>query len=218
MTKSENLEQTFRNCIEEIGSAFTAFPWENEHAYTAWLGQTFHYVKHTMTMITLMAASFGTRNPEGFTQAMKHLAEERGHDLLLLNDLEELGSSIAKFPEFTETSLFYQNQYYMIQNEGANAHIGYALVLEGMCAQYGPAVLKRVNKAHGTASATFLDVHVTADQGHAEAGFKELAKIDDATGEAVLKNVRQSVLLYKQILIKSAADAGVMLNLSPISA
>ena len=148
----------------------------------------------------MSAAAHGARNLDGFHQALGHLAEERGHDLLLLEDLDHLGLKIEDFTEDTETALFYQNQYYMIQNEGPVSHLGYALLLEAMCAHYGKPVLQRVIKSHGQQASKFLDVHVVADQGHSEAGLMELKSLDPKTAERVLKNVRQSAYLYECIL------------------
>jgi hypothetical protein len=193
-------ETEFKTIVDEVGKAFADYPWESKAAYKSWCAQTYFYVRHTMTMITMVAARYGAADPLKFTDTLRHLGEERGHDQLLINDLDHLEDSIENFQESLDTALFYQNQYYMIQNAGPEAHLGYALLLEAMSASYGPDVYRRVTLAHGKQAATFLDVHVIADQSHAEHGFRELASLGPQTAQAVLKNVRQSAHLYKQIL------------------
>ena len=209
MKSTQRHVDEFKSWIDHIGKQFAEFPWENQEAYAQWLAQTYFYVRHTMTMICMVAADHGAKRPEAFRQTLHHLAEERDHDLLLIRDLDHLDLKIENFQESIETSLFYQNQYYMIQNQGPESHLGYALLLEGMCAKYGPEVLRRVTKAYGREGSTFLDVHVSADQGHAEAGFSELAALGEDVAASVLVNVKQSAFLYERIL-KNAAATGTV--------
>ncbi len=199
-SEKKYVEKEFKVQLQKIGKAFSDFPWEDEEAYCAWLAQTYFYVSHTTSMICLSAAKFGPRLPKKFEQALHHLSEERGHDLLLINDLDQLGRTIGEFAELPDTELFYQNQYYMIQNEGPTSHLGYALLLESMCATFGPDVLRRVRKSYGANSITFLDVHVTADQDHSAEGLKVLLDLEPQDATRVIKNMKQTALLYERIL------------------
>jgi hypothetical protein len=214
--KTSSVEQ-FKSWIDHIGEQFSAYPWEDQNAYAHWLAQTYFYVRHTTTMICMVAADYGAKNPSGFDMALHHLKEERGHDLMLIKDLEHLERNIEEFKEEPETQLFYQNQYYMIQNRGPESHLGYALLLEGMCSKFGPDVLRRVQKAHGREAAVFLEVHVVADQDHAAEGFEQLAALGPEVAKGVLRNVEQSAFLYERVLMKAAEAGGQKLNLKKVA-
>jgi thiaminase len=203
--KSAALEKEFRKYLDQIGESLLHFPWEDQDAYASWLAQTYFFVRHTTSMICLSAAKFGPQNRQEHMHAIHHLAEERGHDQLLLNDLKHLGYEIKDFSEEPVTQLFYQNQYYMIEKEGPASHLGYALLLEAAAAQFGPALHDKICRRHGQPAGTFLEVHTKADQDHAKEGLDALLSMEPHHAQSAMKNLRQSALLYEIILGKSAA-------------
>jgi hypothetical protein len=198
--KTSSAQQEFSSYIAQVGQKLAEYPWHSESAYANWLAQTYFYVRHTTSMICLCAAKFGPQDRKRHAHAVHHLAEEKGHDLLLLNDLDHLGHKISDFEELPVTQLFYQNQYHFILNEGPASHLGYALLLESMAAHYGPEIHRKVVKLFGPDSAKFWEVHTNADQDHAKEGMVELAQFSKEEQEQATKNLRQSAFLYRQIL------------------
>lgn len=201
------IQSLFDEKVEMIGEAFRKFPWERESAYANWLAQTYHFVRHTTTMIAMSAARFGVANRPGHYQMLHHLREESGHDLLILKDLENLGWKLDQLPPLPETRLFYQNQYYMINHESPVSHAGYALMLEGLAAVVAPTIYPQLAKRYGKDTCEFIYTHVMVDQGHYGDGAKELSNLDARETDAVLRNLEESCLLYTMILERAAREA-----------
>ena len=208
----KKLEAMFNKKVDELGAAFQKFPWEKEAAYAAWLSQTYYFVRHTTTLVAMSAAKFGAKNREEHYQMIHHLADERGHDLLALTDLKNLGWKLEQVPEYAETSVFYQNQYYMISHEPAASHLGYSLVLEGLAAKYAPDVCKRITAQYGADCCEFANVHATVDQDHYASGLAELYKLTEEQAEAAYRNLEQSCLMYKMILDRIVATTAGKMN------
>lgn len=206
----KTIESAFDQKVKELGQTFLDFPWEREAAYASWIAQTYYFVRHTTVLVSLSAARFGAYDRENHYRMLAHLADERGHDLMALQDLENLGWRLDQLPELPETRLFYQNQYYMINFEDPFSHLGYSLCLEGLAALYAPEVFKRVSKAYGKGSCEFLRVHATVDQDHYADGAKELAHLNETQAAAALRNLEQSALLYSQILARAAKAPDVL--------
>jgi Iron-containing redox enzyme len=202
-----NIQKLFDEKVDLIGEALLRYPWDNESAYANWLAQTYHFVRHTTTMIAMSAARFGVHDRPGHYQMIHHLREESGHDLLLVKDLENLGWKIEQFPPLAETRLFYQNQYYMINHETPVSHAGYALMLEGLAAVVAPNIYPKLAKLYGQDTCEFLHTHLTVDQEHYGDGTKELAHLSPSQVESVLRNLEESSLLYTMILERAARAA-----------
>lgn len=206
----KRIENAFDDKVKELGQTFLNFPWERESAYANWIAQTYYFVRHTTVLVSLSAARFGAQNRDHHYRMLAHLADERGHDLMALEDLQNLGWRLEQIPEFSETRLFYQNQYYMINFEDPFSHLGYSLCLEGLAALYAPEVFKRVSKTYGKGACEFLRVHATVDQDHYADGAKELAHLTDTQAEAALRNLEQSAILYSMILERAAKAPEVL--------
>lgn len=202
-----NLQGIFDEKVDLIGDALMKYPWERESAYANWLAQTYHFVRHTTTMIAMSAARFGVHDRPSHYQMIHHLSEERGHDLLLVKDLENLGWKIDQFPPLAETRLFYQNQYYMINHETPASHAGYSLMLEGLAAVVAPNIYPKLSRLYGKDTCEFLHTHLTVDQAHYGDGTKELAQLSAGQVESVLRNLEESALLYTLILERAARES-----------
>jgi len=199
----QSIEQELQQNIEEAAAAFQKFPWEDKSAYINWLSQTYFYVRHTTCFLALTASRWGVENRSMQYRALAHLKEELSHDLLILEDLKALGVSIETQQEWPETQAFYQTQYYWIEHVTPAAHLGYAYVLEGMAAHKAADAYKRVIKAHGEKAGKFLRVHAEEDPHHVEEGFKTLKQLSEKEIESFRQCMKQTTLLYKQILNKA---------------
>jgi hypothetical protein len=147
-----------------------------------------------------MAARWGVENRELQYDMLHILKEESGHDLLLLNDLKKMGTSIERQEEFAETKIFYQNQYYSIENISPAAQLGYGFFLEGIAATQGKNAYARITKAYGEAAGTFLKLHGEEDDDHLEQHLKLVDKLTTQELVAFIESAKQSALLYSLIL------------------
>lgn len=200
MTAAE-LEQTFHKRIEEMGTKFMQFPWENREAYAEWMAQTYFFVRHSTTLICLAAVEFGANHREEHYHHLAHLKEELGHDLLLVRDLENMGRPVANFQELPETALFYQNQFHLVKKNPASL-MGYALLLEGVAAKYCGQLYEKIVKLYGPKCTTFVNVHSHVDVDHFAAGSAEIKNVKPEDVPYVLQNLEQSYLLYTMMLDK----------------
>lgn len=192
----KQLAQKFEEKILQTQIIFDSFPWEQKEAYAELLAQTYYYVRHTMTFIATGVAQFNLTDRPLHRQLIKHLAEENGHDIMLINDLKALGMKVEDFPERPQTSALYQSQYYYFDHENPYAHFGYAYYLEGVSAHSLPAVADTTTKLYGERASTFYRLHGEEDVGHFAKGLKLLEGLPPDALESVEKNLNETSFFY----------------------
>jgi hypothetical protein len=186
--------------IETISVVARAFPWDDRAHYAFWLAQTYYYVAHTTRLIALAAARMPIADENFYGRFVREISEERGHELLLLNDLKALGHSIEEFEELPETSFFYQTLGYLIDREEPVSILGYSLTLEGLSALKAHEYYARASAAFGENACTFLRVHNVVDEKHFEAGFQFLQEVPPRAVAPIMKGARQCSAIYRNIL------------------
>lgn len=190
------LKQDLLDCVDQMGCAVQAFPWENRSAYGHWLAQTYYFVRHTTSFLGLTASRFGHWQRERQYHQIHHLAGESGHDQLLVNDLKKLDMEFQDFPELPETSALYQSQYYFIDHEHPAAHFAYAYVLEGLAAKKIQLIYPRLTASYPPEACRFLHVHMIEDQDHFEDGLEVLSDLTETEAGSFLRNLRQTSYFY----------------------
>lgn len=190
--KYQEFLQTFEKQMARISSEVRAFPWEDAEAYGNWCAQTFHYVCHSTRLLALSSARTPLDRNDFHYRFAKHLQEESGHDNLALRDVKALGFEITKFPELSQTSAFYQTQYYNIEHLHAFAFFGYILMLEGTAVKCGPEICQRAEKIHGGRAVNFIRVHSEEDQGHVKEALRWLEKMSPAELQCIHTNFLSS--------------------------
>ncbi|MFN9066544.1 MAG: hypothetical protein ACK5V3_04900, partial [Bdellovibrionales bacterium] len=89
--------------VHEIGPLLEAYNWEDRNFYSAWLSQTYHFVKWTTRFLSLAAASAKLDEENHLHRYyIKHLPEELGHEILILNDLKTLKKNLSPILKSTE--------------------------------------------------------------------------------------------------------------------
>jgi pyrroloquinoline quinone (PQQ) biosynthesis protein C len=169
--------------VESLGLGLRDFPWEDGAAYAGWLSQTYHYVRHSTRLLAASAARFGFEEMGNqlHHRFAVHMAEEKQHELLALNDLKRMKrASLADYPELPSTRAMYESQYYKIEHVDPIALFGYVLPLEVMSAKHGPGAHERAQRTWGAGCSTFLKVHVEEDVDHVE---KAVAAVEGLSGE-----------------------------------
>lgn len=200
------IQSTFARCMDKAGKAGHAYPWEDRKLYAQWLAQTYYYVRHSTRLLALASSHMPLQFEPQHLRFADHLQEERGHDLMAKKDLENLGFSIADFPELSETAAFYQTQYFWIQHQGVFSFFGWILSLEGSAVGVGKDVYARVQKAHGDKCSIFLRVHTREDEEHLPKAFEQLQALPEAQQALVCRNMILSTDIYCKILAAGQAS------------
>jgi hypothetical protein len=196
---------TFQREIEEIGAAARAFPWESRDAYAAFLGQTYYFARMTTRLLALAGSLMDVGEQELHERFLAHAREERGHDEILVGDLNHLGVPIERIPEFGATAAFYQVQYYWIEHRSPKSLFGYILLLEGMAVAHGTAVHERLLRHYGSSSTRFFKVHTESDPDHVERALSRVQQLGNPDQALIARNLEVSADLYTAIIASSRA-------------
>lgn len=136
--------------------------------YPALLVETFHYVKHSCSLMSFACAQLGHDMLPLQSYFAKHLAEEVGHEEWVLNDLEELGydrKAVESSRPLSETLNLIGSQLYIINYMHPAGLLGYVYLMESTPPnELSLAFLE----AHGIGAGamTFLSRHGETDQRH----------------------------------------------------
>ncbi|MFM6927783.1 MAG: iron-containing redox enzyme family protein [Bdellovibrio sp.] len=197
----------FEETMKEIKVQAEAFPWEDEVAYSQWLGQTYHFVIHSTRLLALASARTPMSQYQFHNRFIDHAKEERGHEKMLINDLKALGRDLSQIPEFACTSALYKTQYYYIEHCSTDTFMGWVIMLEAFASNFGPGILKRVTKAHGKDASVFWKVHAEEDQDHIQKAFKQVSQLPDSHQAETILNFQHTANHYLNILKECAAVA-----------
>jgi hypothetical protein len=198
------MKDLVRACVAELGAAVDRFPWERRSAYADWLAQTYYYVRHTTRLLAAAAARFAMdeKGDALHKRFCTHLAEEHGHELLVVQDLKHLGALLSQFPEHSSTKLFYESQYYKIEHVHPIVHFGYILPLEALGPACGTTAIDRVATAHGGQCTSFLRLHSQEDVDHLRKALEMIATVTEEHRDAIGTNVKQTTYGYQAILLE----------------
>jgi Iron-containing redox enzyme len=101
--------------------------------YPALLVETFHYVKHSCSLMELACARLGHEHIALRQYLTKHIAEETGHQNWVLNDLEALGydrTMVRQSEPLAETINLIGSQLYVINYLHPAGLLGYVYLME----------------------------------------------------------------------------------------
>jgi len=195
-----NLRNIYEKQMAEFQTIAHDFNWESKEAYGNWLGQTYHFASVTTRLLALAASHFTIKQQIIHNRFIDHAKEERGHEQLILRDLQSLSLDINAIPELAETAAMYQIQFYWIQHKDPHCFFGYIVLLEGLASTFGSALLDRVETAHGKKATSFVRVHATEDIDHIDKALKSLEGLDSNLDKMISENFRISSRLYLSML------------------
>jgi pyrroloquinoline quinone (PQQ) biosynthesis protein C len=160
--------------------------------YIAFLEQAYHHVKHTCLLLSAAAARCGTDDPRYVGALLEYIAEERGHEEWILNDITALGGNAEAVrdgePQLP-ARLLVAYVYYAIDHISPYAMLGMVHVLEGMSAAFATAAASSLKVSLGVTGErgfSYLSSHGRLDQDHT-AFFRELVEgINDASGQRAI--------------------------------
>ncbi len=200
------LKSDFEKKMTAFTEVMAAFPWEDKECYAKWLAHSYYYVSHSTRLLAMAASRCDVSEQMLHKRFLEHLQEEKGHEKMALTDLEKIGFDIGAFREMTETSLFYQNQYYWLSYHGAVPFFGWILALEGGAVHCCEKAYVRVAKAHGEKAGIFLKVHAGEDVKHLEQALSQIEHLPSPVLQQIAKNFEQSCDLYWSVLNRIAVE------------
>lgn len=201
------MKAAFNKEIETTKNMMTHLPWEDRAFYASYLAQTYYFVRHSTRLLAMASGHARQDQADLHRRFGSHIGEEKGHDLLALNDLKQLGYTEVE-SELAETRNLYEGQYYKVEKLDSAALLGYILALEGVASMICPDFIGRIYEAHGEKCAKFLKLHVEEDPDHVEKAFEQIEKLPKNLQEMVETNLIQSFKNYRYFLqgIEEAAQ------------
>lgn len=192
----KRLEAAIRKSAKAVGG----MDFRNQALYETWLAQTYFFVRHSTPMLAL-SCGLAIENRPYHLRCISHLAEEKGHDRLLINDLKALGSSIDLFEELSSTRAFYQTQYYWIEHVNPVSFLGYVLLLEGIAVSCGA---EKIKETEGFSGRSFVEVHAKEDLAHLGRAMAQIEAMSEKDRRDIVSNAEQSSDLYELMMAEIA--------------
>ena len=201
MNHLESTIQSAFQSVEQVFENYEKIDFSNVHHYADWLAQTHHYVHHVTRALAFAISKCDLyQEKELHFRIIDHLNEERGHDLMLINDIKNLGIDIKDYPEKIETRNFYQTSFYMIETYGPYALLGYSIPLEGLACKKLPPTYLKLKSLYGESCCTFLKEHCEVDIKHFGEAIEFLNEIAPSKLSAIQIAIHRSTELYSQIM------------------
>lgn len=192
--------------LSPIVEAAHKFPWSDKEAYARFLAQTYYFVSHSTRLLAFAAGMIEKSDKLFFDRFIKHIGEERNHELLAKRDIQELGFDINEFPEIPATRLLWEPQYYKILHKSPMALLGYILVLEGLAANEGGDIINIIRSSHGEKCLNFIGLHTQEDIKHVKEAISLIESLSENDFTYVLENIEQTIWTYSHWLNQIASN------------
>lgn len=175
--------------------------------YINFLTQLYPLVSHFCPLMARAASHSADRYDQLRDYLYDHVQEERGHEQLVLNDLESLMFDASAIPQAlpqppVQVMLGYN--YHAIDNINPHAVIGMIYVLEIVSSVYGGQVADAVSRAIDyplSKGFSFLTSHTELDESHMSELRNLVQGIRQPEIEAiVLNSVQTNFYLFRQLL------------------
>lgn len=184
-------------------------PIEHKNFYANYLAQTYYFVDHSVRLLGLAMAR--SENKDFRNRCIKHIVEEKGHEMMCVNDLKFMGLKPTDFKELALTKAFYQTQYFKTDRNPISL-LGYILALEILAAKILPDLNVKIKELYPQ-SMTFTKIHGEEDQDHIESGFKQLEMLNERDLELVLENFEFSLEIF-MLMMSSINQESIGVTLS----
>lgn len=193
------MKTAFKNEMSALSELMIHLPWENRKFYTSFLTQTYYFVQHSTRLLALAAAHASLDEDSLHRRYSAHIAEEKGHEKIALNDLKKLGVENLAAKSIAAKNM-YETQYFKIEREHPASLFGYILALEGVASLICPLFIAKVYSAHGTDASKFLKLHVEEDPDHVDKALEVIASLPSELQKLIQDNMNQSTRNYRSLL------------------
>lgn len=206
-----DITDTNRQALESIPQLQDMLSGEfSRQRYINFLIQLYPVVSHFCPLMAAAAGRCADRYPELRAYLYDHIVEERGHEQMVLDDLESMGVDSfdipAQLPCPPVQALLGFN-YQAIAASDPHSVLGIIYVLEIVSSVYGGRVAKAISRTVNLPlkqGFSFLESHAELDDEHLGELRKVLHSVNDSALEGVLLNsVRTNFYLFRQVLAYS---------------
>ncbi len=175
--------------------------------YINFLIQLYPVVSHFCPLMAAAASRCADRYPELRNYLYEHIAEERGHEQMVLDDIESLyvdSSDISEHVSSPPVQAMLGFNYHAIASANPHNILGLIYVLEIVSSVYGGRVAQAVSRNINlplSQGFTFLESHAVLDDEHLGELRKVMQSVHDSELEdVVLNSVRTNFYLFRQVL------------------
>lgn len=175
--------------------------------YINFLIQLYPIVSHFCPLMAAAAGRCADRYPELRAYLYEHIVEEKGHEQMILDDLESMcvdGFDVPARLPCPPVQVMLGFNYHEINNVDPHAVLGLIYVLEIVSSVYGGKVAQAVSRnVHLplTQGFSFLESHAMLDDEHLGDLRKVMQSVNEsALEDVVLNSVRTNFYLFRQVL------------------
>jgi pyrroloquinoline quinone (PQQ) biosynthesis protein C len=180
--------------------------------YLDFLAEAYHHVKHTFPLLALAASR--TLDERYQDALVEYMAEERGHEKWILNDIRALGGdpdTVRHGQAGPACRIMVGYAYYAIEHISPYAYLGSVHVLEGMSVLLADQVADAMMASlglEGDTGFTYLRTHGSLDSEHVAFFRKLVDGFDDRkTQHVIIDNAKMFYRLYGSIFHDLGARA-----------
>jgi hypothetical protein len=186
-----SIPDTVEKIMSQLKPLLANYSWENPALYSQWLSQQYHIVRHSTPLLALSCGRSIDRQAY-HKRCIEHLAEEKGHDKMLLNDLKATGFPLSE--ELPATRAYYSAQYYQVEHVNPVSFLGYILFMEALAISFGKEVSMKA--AQGSKGISFLKLHSEEDEDHIQKAYQMIAQLSEVDQRDVQLNLKLSARSY----------------------
>ncbi len=175
--------------------------------YISFLIQLYPVVSHFCPLMAAAAGRCADRYAELRNYLYEHIVEEKGHEQMVLDDLESMcidSSMIPEQPPRPPVQAMLGFNYHTIATGSPHSVLGLIYVLEIVSSLYGGRVAQSVSRSVNlplSQGFSFLESHAVLDDQHIGELRKVMQSIQESELEdAVLNSVRTNFYLFRQVL------------------
>jgi hypothetical protein len=170
--------------------------------YVDFLGQAFHHVKCTAPLMARAASRCGAADRRFQSALFDYIAEERGHEEWILEDIATLGAdadAVRNGAPRLPCKIMVGHAFYVVDHVSPYGLLGMIHVLEGMAvalASNAVRAMQRTVATSGDAGFKYLTTHSDLDVGHARFFEQLIDDIDPVHLPLVIECTRDFYALY----------------------
>ncbi len=174
-------------------------------SYTAFLGQAYHHVRHTVPLLMACGAALPARLEWLRRAVAEYIEEELGHEDWILADVRACGAdadAVRQADPLLETELIVAYAYDTIARRNPAAFFGMVQVLEGTSIRVASQAADAIQGSLGLPDKafTYLRSHGALDVGHVEFFKGLMDRIEDPRDQAdIVHCARVMYRLYGDI-------------------
>ncbi len=174
--------------------------------YIDFLIQLYPVVSHFCPMMAAAAGRCADRYPELRHYLYEHIAEEKGHEQMVLDDLESMcvdSSMLPEQPPRPPVQAMLGYNYHALTTGVPHSVLGLIYVLEIVSSLYGGRVAQAVSRSVNlplSQGFSFLESHAVLDDQHIGELKKVMQSVQESELEdAVLNSVQTNFYLFRQV-------------------